>query len=137
MPAGRDADPAAVAVATVVSAVLTPLAHRDERRSKFSRAALPPSQRRARATGSPQRDATGLAFVPVTVEARYGLMPDDRWRMEVTGCVYVATQEVFIKRGGQHRPAAFLLGKRTPPAPDHTCVAKDGAEVAAATPPPR
>lgn len=70
-------------------------------RSKFSRAAMPPSETRVRVLGPAQRDADGAAFVPFAIDTRYGT---GEWiAAEMAGCVYVASSAVFVKRG-----AAFL-----------------------------
>ena len=44
------------------------------------------------------------------------------WREGViTGCVYPATGEVFVRYSNAFRAAGVLLGKVTPPAASHVC----------------
>ncbi len=92
--------------------LLQPLAKRQS--SRFSRGRPPPTERRVRVLSSaPITDAAGHGFVPFAVDIRYG----SEWREDIAGCVYDGTGPIFVKSGEEYRPAAFLLGKKTEPAP--------------------
>lgn len=73
-----------------------------------------PRERRARVTQSaPILDTSNRAFMPFSIDIRWG---GSEWREnDVVGCVYVKTGEIFVKRGDQWRPGAFLLGKAADP----------------------
>ena len=113
----------------LVSRELTqPLAAKESQRSRFSRAAAPQRQLRARILDEqPSKDAAGSAFVRFEVDARYGFRaPGDDdgsgWRLATfVGCVYPDRSQVFVKKGGEYRPAAFLLGKNVKAAAETTC----------------
>lgn len=99
--------------ARVQKGLVEPLAEKQSKDSRFSRARQPPSERRIRIVqASVSHDKQGRAFVPFAVDMRY----DSEWRDDITGCVYRGTEEIFVKRGDEYRPAAFLLGKRVGPA---------------------
>lgn len=110
--------------------LLKPLAAKEEQRSRFSRAGLPPQVRRVRVLDQEvKKDAQGGEFLSFAVDAKHGADWLDEgepnpWRENaMTGCVYPATGEIFVKSGKQHRPAAFLLGKKVKPAEAHVCEA--------------
>ena len=111
----------------VVGRVLTqPLAATESQRSRFSRAAAPQRELRVRILDEqPSKDAQGSAFVRFAVDARYGFRdPGDGsgWRLDTfVGCVYPDRSQVFVKKGDQYRPAAFLLGKNVKAAAETTC----------------
>ena len=114
-------------VETLVQAtLLQPLAKRDDERSRFSRARMPPAERRVRVL-SAEVDATGAAFVRFAVDARGGLK--QTWQPNtIVGCAYPERGEVFVDRSatpGTHasdvRDASVLLGKKVAPAPTSTC----------------
>jgi hypothetical protein len=73
----------------------------------------------------PPQDAVGGRFIRFEVDERMGVMrrgDTDSWnKATITGCVYLDRKEVFIKKGDQYRPAAFLLGKNLKPAAAPTC----------------
>jgi hypothetical protein len=113
---------------SVKNALLGPLAAKEQKQSKFSRARMPPEERRVRLLDeSPRTDARGEAFYTFAVDARHGInIAEEDWvRDTVTGCVYPERGEVFVKVGDELRPAALLLGKRAKPAAARTCVAAD------------
>ena len=89
--------------------LIKPLAAKELDDGKFSRARMPPRERRVRvidATATPDKD--GREYVAFAVDVRFG----KEWREnDVVGCAYVKTGDIFVKRGTEHRPAAFLLGK--------------------------
>ena len=46
----------------------------------------------------------------------------DGWRLAtIVGCVYPDRSQVFVKKGDEFRPAAFLLGKKVKAAAETTC----------------
>jgi hypothetical protein len=113
-------------VALVNTQLIQPLAAKEREQSKFSRAMPPPSARRVRLLDEkPQQDSAGDAFFAFEVDARRGWSDDEgeaKWsKATITGCVYPGRSEVFIKRGKAYHPAAAAIGKKTKPAPDHTC----------------
>jgi hypothetical protein len=116
---------AKTALALVSSDLIEPLAVKEGSRSKFSRARLPAQERRVRILDDHARkDARGAEFVRFAVDARHGYQADDEanWRKDaITGCVYLERSQIFVKKGDQFRPAAFLLGKNLKAAPDTTC----------------
>lgn len=111
VPAASTADVRAVRL--VEHGLVQPLAKKEQSRSRFSRARLPPSQRRVRALDSrPRRDAHGDAFVRFAIDERHGISASAKWQQDtITGCVYLAGGKVFVKKGDEFRPAEFLLGK--------------------------
>jgi hypothetical protein len=121
--------PAKPVVSTTVSLVndnlVVPLAAKDSERSKFSRARLPPSERRVRILDQkPQQDSAGNAFYTFAIDQRHGWGKDADWtNATLTGCVYPGSSSVFIKRGNSFHPAAAALGKKTKAAPTSTCSA--------------
>jgi hypothetical protein len=125
---------ARIAAAAVGRVLLEPLARREHNTSKFSRASLGPQERRVRILDKqPRKDVVGAEFVRFAVDARhdfYAGASDDEatWGLAtITGCVYLDDAEVFIERGGEYRPAAFLLGKNRKAAPKGVCEPEPGA----------
>lgn len=116
---------AKAAVALVSRDLIQPLIAKESARSKFSRARMPPGERRVRILDQqPSTDAQGVAFVRFSVDARFGYLGDDEkhWRRDdITGCVYLEKNQIFVKNGDQYRPAAFLLGKNLKAAAQSTC----------------
>jgi hypothetical protein len=112
--------------------LLAPLAAREEARSSYSRARPPAAERRVRMLDTePIADAKGGAFVRFAVDARYGRAAG-RWQQNViTGCVYAATGEVYLRYGHGFRAAGVLLGKKVPPAASHVCRAAGAQAVVA------
>lgn len=114
--------------------LLTPLRAKEQHRSRFSRAALPPLARRLRVPDAKAvTDAKGAAFIAFSVDAQrgYGVdadADDDKaWRKDViTGCVYPETRAVYVLRGEKYFEPGMLLGKKSTPAPDAACKAGDG-----------
>ena len=119
---------ARIASAAVDSALLDALAARERTGSRFSRASLPPQERRVRILDKqPRKDGVGADFVRFAVDARHGFHAsasdnEAPWRLAtITGCVYLGDSKVFVERGGEYRPAAFLLGKNVKAAPKGVC----------------
>jgi hypothetical protein len=121
--AGSSTTPTTVAL--VHEKLIQPLAAKERDQSKFSRARLPPAERRVRLLDDkPQQDSAGEAFYAFAVDARHGWGDDDEanWsKNAITGCVYPGRGEVFIKRGNAYHPATAAVGKKTKPAPERTC----------------
>ncbi len=93
----------------IADGLLRPLARKDEDRSKFSRARMPPRERRTRVLADTlSRDAKNRGFVSFVIDVRYG----DEWTENVTGCVYEGSGAIYVAVGDEYRPAAFLLGKK-------------------------
>lgn len=108
--------------------LVEPLKAKELKQSRFSRARLPPQVRRVRVLDdSPRHDSAGRAFFTFAIDARHGFeaLEEDgeaSWRKAaITGCAYPDTQEVFVKSGDRHRPAAFLLGKKVKAAEAQAC----------------
>ncbi|MGE0550320.1 MAG: hypothetical protein AB7O24_03640 [Kofleriaceae bacterium] len=106
--------------------LVQPLVAKERKQSKFSRARLPPQERRIRVVDAqPQLDSTGAAFFAFAIDAKHGWAEDDSaesWqRAAITGCVYPASGEVFIKRGKAFHPAEAALGKKTKASAETTC----------------
>lgn len=100
--------------------LLAPLAAQESKRSRFSRAAPPPAERRVSVLATAfAKDQKGREFLPFEVAARYG----EDWHTAITGCVVRGTGDVFVQVGDEHRPAAYLLGKDVDAAPG-ACQAK-------------
>lgn len=98
------------------TALLTPLAEHEAQRSRFSRARIPPRERRVRVTqATATLDKSGNAFVPFAVDVRWG----DQWREDdIVGCAYVNNGALFVKQGNEYRPSDILLGKAAEPVPN-------------------
>jgi hypothetical protein len=116
------------AVALVSHDLVQPLAANDDKRGRFSRARLPPQERRVRILDDkPRKDADGVAFMRFSVDARFGYVgqadhDEAQWNRDtITGCVYLERSQVFVKKGDSYRPAAFLLGKNVKAAAESTC----------------
>ena len=106
----------------VEKALLEPLARQEKERSRFSRARMPPQERRVRVTqATPTPDASGRAYLPFAVDVRRGA----EWHQnDVVGCAYPQTGALFVKRGDEYRPAEILLGKDVDVAPSVCTAAK-------------
>lgn len=132
--ANEPADEAIIAsaVALVNKKLVAPLARRDEERSQFSRAWMPPQSRRVTASAGIHVDGSGKRFVEFTMEAARKVKPSPKWRKEAAGCVYVDTGDVYIRRHEAWAPAAALLGKKVKRPNEPVCQEGGGAAVAAA-----
>lgn len=95
--------------------LLAPLAEQEANTSRFSRARMPPRERRLRVTQvTPAVDAAGRPFMTFAIDVRWG----DDWRdNDIVGCAYLKSGDLFVKRGEEFRSAAILLGKPADPAP--------------------
>jgi hypothetical protein len=119
---------AKTAQALVSRDLIQPLAAKESKRSRFSRASLPVQARRVRILDEqPSKDARGNAFVRFAVDAHHGFAApvdgdESRWQLAtITGCAYLDRSQVFVKKGEEYRPAAFLLGKDVKAAAETTC----------------
>lgn len=126
-PAAKTAE-AKTAEALVSRQLIQPLAAKESKRSKFSRASLPVEARRVRILDEqPSKDPLGNAFVRFAVDAHRGFAApvdgdESGWQLAtITGCAYLDHSQVFVKRGDEFRPAAFLLGKNVKAAAETTC----------------
>ena len=99
----------------VKEGLVAPLTEQEANRSKFSRARLPPRERRVRVTQvKPSVDANGRPFMAFAVDVRFG----DEWtKDDIVGCAYLKSGDLFVKRGDDFRSAGFLLGKSADPVP--------------------
>jgi hypothetical protein len=106
----------------VEKGLLEPLALKEKERSRFSRAKIPPQERRVRVTQSaPTLDASGRGYLAFAVDVRRGA----EWHVnDFVGCAYPQTGAVFVKRGDEYRPAEILLGKDVEAAPSVCTPAK-------------
>jgi hypothetical protein len=93
----------------VEKGLVEPLAQKEKERSRFSRARMPPQERRVRVTqAAVALDASGRAYMAFAVDVRRGT----EWHEnDVVGCAYTQTGALFVKRGDEYRPAEILLGK--------------------------
>lgn len=124
--------------ALVTTQLLQPLAKRDDERSRFSRARMPPAERRVRVLDSAV-DVFGDTFFRFVVDARGGIK--QTWQPNtIVGCAYLeqrrprrpTVRAVFVDRSasgiGSHssdvRDASVVLGKKVAPAEAGTCVAR-------------
>jgi hypothetical protein len=102
--------------------LIGPLAEKEGGRSKFSRASIPGTQRRVRVVDAAiHMDALGHAFLRFAVDETRGFAEMGWTNNTITGCVYVFTNDIFVKKGEEIRPAALLLGKNLKAAPQITC----------------
>lgn len=131
----------AKAAAVVEKQLVGPLAVKEGRRSRFSRAAMPPLARRVRVLDRERStDSRGAEFVGFAIDVSSGVFArraaDDSfgWRKDaIVGCVYPARDEIFIKRGDKFFGVGLLLGRKTAAADDMIC---HPAPVAVADPAP-
>jgi hypothetical protein len=122
-------DPKPTSEAVLEQQLVKPLAEKEARRNRFSRAYIPPQARRVRVFDHQRAtDGRGAEFVAFAVDERSGMLApraaDDagRWRTEaIVGCVYPARGEVFIKRGDRFFGVGLLLGHKTAAADDTVC----------------
>ena len=107
--------PRDAAIALVSKQLLQPLKKLESRRSKFSRSAAPPSERRLRMLDDvAQTDARGRQFLRFAIDAHhYGDEDEgDGWQLDaMRGCVYLDQKDVFIQSDDEYLPARALLGK--------------------------
>jgi len=106
----------------VEKGLLEPLAQKEKERSRFSRARMPPQERRVRVTqAAVTLDASGRAYMAFAVDVRRGT----EWHEnDVVGCAYPQTGALFVKHGDAYRPAEILLGKDVDVAPNVCTPAK-------------
>jgi len=114
-PASADDPPAVVVQRRVQKGLLEPLAQKEKERSRFSRARMPPQERRVRVTqAAATLDASGRAYLAFAVDVRYR----SEWRQnDLVGCAYLQTGALFVKQGDDYRAAEILLGKDADVAP--------------------
>ncbi len=102
--------------------LVAPLAKREGKRSKFSRAAPPPVVRRVRVEETLLADVHGDRFVRFSIDKRYVGADEDDWNEDsVVGCVYPDQRKVFIESDGSYLPARVMLGQDVQAQPD-VCV---------------
>ena len=76
---------------------------------------MPPSQMRVRVLGTPQKDAEGAEFVAFAIDTRD---VDGEWNpAQMTGCVYVASSAVYVKRGTGFLAVADYFAPAAEPRP--------------------
>lgn len=93
--------------------LLKPLAAKENERSKFSRARLPPSERRVRVTqAKTTTDPSGGEYLAFAVDVKWGTTWHEN---DIVGCAYPKTGTLFVKRGEEFRSADILLGKSADP----------------------
>jgi hypothetical protein len=111
--ASADESVAAAMQRRVEEKLVKPLAEKENERSRFSRARLPPSARRVRITqATPTLDKNGREYVSFAVDVRYG----PEWtENDIVGCAYPKSGALLVKRGNEYRPATILLGKSEDP----------------------
>ena len=117
-----DDPPATVVKRRVEKGLLEPLAQKEKEQSRFSRARMPPQERRVRVTqAAATLDTSGRAYMAFAVDVRRGT----EWQEnDVVGCAYTETGALFVKRGDAYRPAEILLGKDADVAPNVCTPAK-------------
>lgn len=137
-----DAPPeVAAAKALIEKELVAPLMEKEQKRSRMTRARQPALARRVRMlTSSPSMDASGRAFFGFAVDARYGTDPKatekpsaaerqawaaneaQQWQKDaIAGCLYPASGDIFVNRGGVWFWGATLLGKKQPSPPEAVC----------------
>lgn len=113
----------------VQAQLVKPLTAKEERRNVFSRAYIPPQERRVRILDQDRStDTRGAEFVPFAIDEHSGRFSrkvadaSRLWRKDViVGCVYPGRDEIFIKRGDKFFGAGMLLGRKTAAADDTVC----------------
>ncbi len=107
--ASADESPAATAKQRVEEGLLKPLAEKEKDAGRFTRARMPPRERRVRVTqATTTADKHGGGYLPFAIDVRWG----DEWHQnDIVGCAYLKTGALFVKRGDEYRPASVLLGK--------------------------
>jgi hypothetical protein len=100
--------------------LVVPLMKREGKRSKFSRAALPPVARRVRVQESLLTDVHGNQFVRFSIDQRYlGSEPAEQWQKDrIVGCVYPEQRKIFVEYDGAYLPARIMLGQDVQAQPD-------------------
>jgi hypothetical protein len=92
----------------VMHRLITPLTKQESQRSRFSRSAPAPRERRVSIVATEfSTDPRNQEFIPYQIEVRYG----QDWQSSLQGCVYRGSGDVFVAIGDEYRPAAYLLGK--------------------------
>jgi hypothetical protein len=99
--------------ALVEQKILAPLRKIEAKRSRFSRAAPVPVERRVRMLDPVAlTDARGRAFVRFAIDLRRSFDEAAPWQSDaVLGCAYPGEGEVFVQRDGAFFPASIVLGK--------------------------
>ncbi len=114
----------ASAKAVLQANLLEPLQNKEDKRSRFSRAALPPQARRIRILDNTRRtDAKGQSFISFAIDESRG--SDSHWLQDaITGCVYPKTGKILVRRGTVYYSSSILLGQKTPISPPGVCTAR-------------
>lgn len=94
--------------------LVKPLKRVESKRSRFSRAAVVPVQRRVRVLDTaPKTDKNGKRFVRFAIDERRFRRKSANWaKGRVVGCAYLEGKDVFVQRGEGFVPARRLLGKK-------------------------
>lgn len=101
------------AAALVDKQLVAPLKKAESRRSRFSRAAPAPVQRRVRVLDTvPLTDSRGDEFVRFAIDVRRGWNEKGQWQNDsVVGCAYPKAGDVFVQHGEAYLHARSMLGK--------------------------
>ncbi len=111
----------------VETKVTATLAKKENARSLFSRAALPPVMRQVRVVDeAPKTDSQGQRFMAFVVDAQRGRFRsktgEANWKPAFTGCVYLDQKEVFVKLGeNEYQAPQVLWGAKPTAVPTHVC----------------
>jgi hypothetical protein len=109
--------------------LVLPLKKAESRRSRFSRAAPVPVQRRVRVLDTAAHtDSRGKEFVRFAIDERRAWDEKSPWEKDsVTGCAYLQEHEVFVQHGEAFVPATSLLGRDAKERPGVCHAVADGA----------
>lgn len=111
-PPARGAEATDDAAALVKDQLVVPLQKVEKKRSRFSRAAPVPVQRRVRVMDGELTDSRGRAFVRFAIDERRSWDDEGSWqRARVVGCAYPHDDEVYVRQGDAYVSAQSLLGK--------------------------
>lgn len=111
--------------------LVKPLIKAESKRARFSRAALPPVQRRVRVLDAEaQTDVRGKGFVRFAIDERRSLREDSWATARVQGCAYPGDGEVYVRKGDAYVHARSKLGKSAKERADVCTTAAQGATLA-------
>jgi hypothetical protein len=94
--------------------LVSPLRKSDKKRARFSRAMVPPAERRVRVLDQQaQTDARGKEFLRFAIDERAAWRGEREWLEDsVLGCVYLEEAQVYVQAGDSYVHARSKLGKR-------------------------
>lgn len=124
---------ASAAEALATEQVIKPLSKAQAKRSRFSRAAPVPVERRVRVLDTAaEKDVHGREFLRFAIDVRRAFDEHDEWQKDsILGCAYPKERKVFVQRGDGYYPAKSVLGASARKAPGAcTSAPKSGAELA-------